>query len=295
MPDNPPVIVGVGLTNESAYVLEKVVGLVGDASRLIAVHVLERNPLAYTDDTASVLENLYVQLRDEAEKQLKVLCEPVGVTRMEVVEGHPAQALHKIAEDTDATVVAVGTHGFQGWRALLGETANAVLHDTRNNVLAILTKEDLGEPDLTYENILVAVDLSDEANAVVEEALRVKERYNGKITLMSVIKPFTAIANPMMETATTSVYESFIHEAESQCKQHLKKLAEKYSIENVLLKHGQPAAEIHSTAEDIGADLVVLGTHGTHGPALLLGSTPNAVLHGMTCDILAVRVGLKKD
>lgn len=292
MPTAPPVIVGVGLTKESSYVLEKVAGLARDPDRLIAVHVLERNPLTYTDDTASVLENLYLQLRDEAVKQLKDLCDPVGVTRMEVVEGHPAQALHKMAEDTDAAVVAVGTHGLRGWRALLGETANAVLHDTRNNVLAILTRDEPGEPKLTYENILVAVDLSDEASAVIEEALRVKERYNGRITLMSVIKPFTALANPMMETATTSVYESFIHEAESQCKAHLAKLAQKYGIEDVLLKHGQPAAEIHSTAESIGADLVVLGTHGTHGPALLLGSTPNAVLHGMTCDVLAVRVGL---
>ena len=96
----------------------------------------------------------------------------------------------------------------------------------------------------------------------------------------------------MLESATTSMYESFIHEAEAQCKDHLASLAEKSGIEDVILSHGQPAAEIHKTAESIDADLVVLGTHGTHGPALLLGSTPNAVLHGSTCDLLAVRVGL---
>ena len=40
-----------------------------------------------------------------------------------------------------------------------------------------------------------------------------------------------------------------------------------------------------------GADLIVVGSHGRHGLALLLGSTANGVLHGATCDVLAVRVG----
>ena len=62
MPTEPPVIVGVGLTVESSYVIEKVTGLVGDPDRVIAVHVLERNPLAYTDDAAAVLEKLFAVL-----------------------------------------------------------------------------------------------------------------------------------------------------------------------------------------------------------------------------------------
>ncbi|TNF89176.1 MAG: universal stress protein, partial [Gammaproteobacteria bacterium] len=40
-----------------------------------------------------------------------------------------------------------------------------------------------------------------------------------------------------------------------------------------------------------GADVIVVGSHGRHGLALLLGSTANGVLHGATCDVLAVRVG----
>jgi universal stress protein A len=36
---------------------------------------------------------------------------------------------------------------------------------------------------------------------------------------------------------------------------------------------------------------VVVGSHGRHGLALLLGSTANGVLHGSPTDVLAVRVG----
>ena len=43
--------------------------------------------------------------------------------------------------------------------------------------------------------------------------------------------------------------------------------------------------------EEAGADIIVVGSHGRHGLALLLGSTANGVLHGASCDVLAVRVG----
>ena len=42
-------------------------------------------------------------------------------------------------------------------------------------------------------------------------------------------------------------------------------------------------------------DLIVVGSHGRHGLALLLGSTANDVLHGAPCDVLAVRLQKKAD
>ena len=37
-------------------------------------------------------------------------------------------------------------------------------------------------------------------------------------------------------------------------------------------------------------DLIVVGSHGRHGLALLLGSTADAVLHHAKCDVMAVRL-----
>ncbi len=47
----------------------------------------------------------------------------------------------------------------------------------------------------------------------------------------------------------------------------------------------------NSGPEEINADLIVVGSHGRHGFALLMGSTANGVLHGARRDVLAVRVG----
>lgn len=81
-----------------------------------------------------------------------------------------------------------------------------------------------------------------------------------------------------------------IHE---QAKRHLGEFAKRHGLpaERGHLIFGRPDSEIHRLADELEADLIVVGSHGRHGLALLLGSTANGVLHGATCDVLAVRVG----
>jgi universal stress protein A len=56
------------------------------------------------------------------------------------------------------------------------------------------------------------------------------------------------------------------------------------------LETGSPKQEIIRIAEENAVDLIVVGSHGRHGLALLLGSTANGVLHHANCDVLAVRL-----
>ena len=70
---------------------------------------------------------------------------------------------------------------------------------------------------------------------------------------------------------------------------HLREFSDYLDIEksDQLILGGE---RIHALASTIGADLIV-GSHGRHGLALLLGSTANGVLQGAPCDVLAIRVG----
>jgi universal stress protein A len=61
-------------------------------------------------------------------------------------------------------------------------------------------------------------------------------------------------------------------------------------LSNSYICSGSAKREITNYAEEIGADLIVLGSHGRHGLGLLLGSTANGVLHLAKSDVLAVRV-----
>ena len=60
--------------------------------------------------------------------------------------------------------------------------------------------------------------------------------------------------------------------------------------EQQLLREGQPAREVHAAVKEHDIDLIVMGTHGQSGLQLLRGSTANSVLHGVSCDVLTVRV-----
>ena len=53
---------------------------------------------------------------------------------------------------------------------------------------------------------------------------------------------------------------------------------------------GEPAAMIVETADELGADLIVVGTrNGNALERLVLGSTSTKVLHPAHCDVLVVR------
>jgi nucleotide-binding universal stress UspA family protein len=50
-----------------------------------------------------------------------------------------------------------------------------------------------------------------------------------------------------------------------------------------------PGEAIVAVAEQVGADLIVVGNQGMH--RRVLGSTPNTVSHRATCDVLIVQTG----
>jgi nucleotide-binding universal stress UspA family protein len=61
------------------------------------------------------------------------------------------------------------------------------------------------------------------------------------------------------------------------------------SIET-LVRMGRAQSEIPDTAKAIGADLIVLGTHGYSGPKhALLGGTAERVVRQAACPVLTVR------
>jgi nucleotide-binding universal stress UspA family protein len=53
--------------------------------------------------------------------------------------------------------------------------------------------------------------------------------------------------------------------------------------------NGDTVSAILDVAEDVGADLVVVGSKGMHGPRRFIGSVPNSVSHGASCAVLIVK------
>lgn len=138
----------------------------------------------------------------------------------------------------------------------------------------------------TYQNILVALDIYSEYQPVLEKALAIADKPEG-LRLIYVTLP-----QVFFEPYGAAVTPDISGEIREQATARLKDIAKQHGIpENQLyVPVGSPADEIHRVADELEAQLIVLGTHGQSGVKLLLGSTANAVLHGVSCDVLAVKV-----
>jgi universal stress protein A len=140
-----------------------------------------------------------------------------------------------------------------------------------------------------YKKVLVAVDLSEDSELVLQRARSITASNGAEMHLIHVIEPLSFAYGGDIPMDFSGIQEE-IHQ---QANQQLTRFGEANNIDanhqHVVL--GRPEVEIHSEAESIGADLIVVGSHGRYGLALLMGSTANGVLHGATCDVLAVRVG----
>lgn len=140
-----------------------------------------------------------------------------------------------------------------------------------------------------YKHILVGLDLSEqESNIVLNKAQDLAKQNHAELSLVHVIEPLTfAYAGdlPVDLTNTQEVVRQHATETLNELVATME-LTPK-SCKTII---GQTATELRQMAADTGADLIVVGSHGRHGFALLLGSTASGVIHGAQCDVLAVRI-----
>lgn len=140
-----------------------------------------------------------------------------------------------------------------------------------------------------YQRILVAIDLSEEALPVIERARSIAEQFNAELHLLHVIEPLSLAYGGDIPMDFSTVQDQLQEQSEKTLGEYQQRFQIDESHCHLLM--GRPESKVHELSEDLGIDLIVVGSHGRKGLALLLGSTANGVLHGATCDVLAVRVG----
>lgn len=140
-----------------------------------------------------------------------------------------------------------------------------------------------------YTHVLLATDTSEESARVADQAGALARSFGARLSVVHVIEPLTYAYGGDLPLDFSSLQQ----EIQKQAEQHLARLGEQHGIaaSDRHLVVGRPAEEIHRLARQLGADLIIVGSHGRHGLALLLGSTASGVLHGAPCDVLAVRIG----
>ena len=137
-----------------------------------------------------------------------------------------------------------------------------------------------------YKKVLFATDFDEVGIHAAHKAKKIADENGAPLFLVHVVEPIPAYAYPGF--AGFAEVEVSIRE---QAEKELTALAERLGVDakHRFLEFGSTKNEVLRVAEEQKIDLIVTGSHGKHGLALLLGSTAQAILHGAHCDMLIVR------
>ena len=141
-----------------------------------------------------------------------------------------------------------------------------------------------------YKKVLFATDFDEIGVSAAHKAKKIADENRAELILVHVVEPIPAYAYPGF--AGFAEVEVSIRE---QAEKELNALANQLGVDmkHRLLEFGSVKNEILRLAEEHKVDLIVTGSHGKHGLALLLGSTASAILHGAHCDMLIVQPHIK--
>ena len=138
---------------------------------------------------------------------------------------------------------------------------------------------------LPQETIVVPVDFSGESGRAIDVAREMSSDLS-KLHLVHVLFPLDNVSPGVVWGGITD------DKREEAIRDEFRQLVEDKGLSgvNIVIRFGNPGLEIAEYAEEIGADLIVLPSHGYHGvKRLILGSVAERVIRHATCSVLVLR------
>ena len=138
--------------------------------------------------------------------------------------------------------------------------------------------------------ILVATDFSQCADHALSYVADIAAKLDATLHLMHAVS-IAASGIPEVGIAYASLMmESTTKEARSALDARAAQYRQRVSMAPVRIEIGDPRDTIDRVAQLIGADLIVMGTHGRRGVRrLLLGSVAESVVRSAPCPVLTIR------
>lgn len=139
----------------------------------------------------------------------------------------------------------------------------------------------------------MGTDGSESAERAVAHAAQLAKAFDARLTVLTAFAPQAPEEVQRAQAEAPADLQWMLTDA-SQAEDRAgsgKALAAKLGLKEVRTRvfRGDPAEALVETADDVGADLIVVGSKGMTGTGrFLLGSVPNRVSHHAPCDLLIV-------
>lgn len=143
------------------------------------------------------------------------------------------------------------------------------------------------------KRILIATDLSETSLEAVATGAALAKALGADVLLVTVLDPVPYVAAVDLEGGS-DVWAQFLDDAEANLKKRLEELrAERFDASTTdvaVIRESGAAHALADFAEDRGADLIVLGSHGRTGfKRVLLGSVAEKVVRLAKCPVFVAR------
>ncbi|MCK2148165.1 MULTISPECIES: universal stress protein [Marinobacter] len=145
-----------------------------------------------------------------------------------------------------------------------------------------------------FKRILVAVDGSTTSLKAMDKAIELQKLTDAEIYLLCVYKHHSLFEASLSigRPPGMDIPDKVLSEYAKEVVNHAKDLAKSHGATKVrgFVKAGRPSKVIIKFAQDKEADLIVVGTKGTHSDkdGILLGSVSHRVASNAKCPVLVV-------
>lgn len=251
-------------------------------------------PLHGTANAGRSEAEILTQLDDLTERIAESDREGSRVPVRRVVERsvYPAPAILNYAETHDVDLIVMGTHGRRGVsRLVLGSVAEEVVREATCAVLTLRRPEGEVPDHLDVDSILVPFDFSAHAENALAHAKEMAAAFGARIDLLHVVEERL---HPAFYGITVQSIYDVDPNIEQKSIDHMANVYAALGGADVRATYearaGSAAREIVQYADEVGASLILMGTHGLTGlDHFLLGSTTERVLRRADAPVLALK------
>ena len=251
------------------------------AATVHVVHVIV--PEAWQYYCAETMPIPFEQLREGAERQMTYFLQSDALKnvphRAWIEEGPVWDALQGFLASHPVDFLVVGTHGRTGLKKiLLGSVAEEIIRLSPCPVLAVGPQAERDRA-VAVREILFATDFTAESLAALPIALDQATKYGAHLNFLHVVPEPHRKALPDSDRVVAYLEENL--------KALVPTEAGNGRDPACLVKVGEPAEMILQAAQEIPADMIVLGVHPAGAlPGHSLGSTVYKVLCEASCPVL---------
>jgi nucleotide-binding universal stress UspA family protein len=223
----------------------------------------------------------------DVEGQLRAFyrAEPPVAVDFVVKDGNAADEILAAADEVDADLIVMGTRGRGGLdRLICGSVAEAVIRRSSRPVLVVRQGE-ASRPDAPIRTILHPTDFSGRSRPALGVARALARANNAALALIYVAPAEVVTGDTFYAPADLGPERAELAKLEEE--------SARAGLEGSVKARfcqGDPVTEILLAAEELGCDLIVLGTHGRTGVRrLLMGSVAESVIRRAPCLTLVVK------